>query len=72
MNDTADATITTPQHPATASWAELGSFGLDSAWLTKLVLNPAHRGVRDALRDVNTMHQTLMKIVCPADFGPGS
>ena len=58
--------------PADASWAELGSFGLDSAWLTKLVLNPAHREVRDALRDVNTMHQTLTKIVCPADFGPGS
>lgn len=72
MNYTTDTTIATPQHPAAASWAELGSFGLDSAWLTKLVLNPAHRGVRDALRDVNTMHQTLMKIVCPTDFGPGS
>ncbi|MFI6869233.1 type I-E CRISPR-associated protein Cas6/Cse3/CasE [Nocardia sp. NPDC050406] len=40
--------------------------------LTKIVANPADSRVRHDLRDVQRMHQVLMSLACPPDFGPSS
>jgi CRISPR system Cascade subunit CasE len=44
----------------------------DTATLTKLIVNPQHRGARDDLNDAHRMHQTLTKLACPPDFGSAS
>lgn len=44
----------------------------DTAFLTKIIVNPAHRDVRQDLRDVQRMHHTLTTLACRPDFGPAS
>lgn len=43
-----------------------------SAILTKVIANPAHREVRQDLRDIQRMHHTLTTLACRPDFGPSS
>lgn len=43
-----------------------------TAFLTKLVANPAHRDVQRDLIDILRMHHTITTLACRPDFGPAS
>lgn len=44
----------------------------DTAYLTKLIANPAHKDVQRDLADVQRMHRTVTTFVCPTDLGPST
>jgi CRISPR system Cascade subunit CasE len=43
-----------------------------TAFLTKLVANPAHRDVQRDLADIQRMHSTITTLACRPDFGPST
>jgi CRISPR system Cascade subunit CasE len=48
------------------------STSTDSAFLAKIIANPAQRTVRQDLSDIHRMHQMVTRLTCPPDFGPAS
>ncbi|WP_083471578.1 type I-E CRISPR-associated protein Cas6/Cse3/CasE [Kibdelosporangium phytohabitans] len=45
---------------------------VETAVLTRLVVNTACSAARKDLSDVHLMHQAITKMACPPDFGPAS